>query len=92
MGMLTHVVGIIPADEKYELMKTIWELCKKAGIEPPSEVSDFFDGEEPDGTGVIVTLNADCAEQWSTDDAWCIQVDVSKLPEHVRYVRFYNYR
>ena len=91
MSMSTHVVGIVPADDKYNLMREIWELCTKAGIAPPDDVDDFFHGERPDGTGVQIDIKSlDAVESWSEEGASGFQVDITKLPENIRFIRFFN--
>ena len=91
MSMSTHVVGIVPADEKYNLMREIWELCTKAGISAPDDVYDFFQDEEPDEKGVQIDIKrSDAVESWSEEGASGFQVDITKLPENIRFVRFYN--
>lgn len=44
MGQSYHVVGFVEADEKWKRMKKIVEACQSAGVEPPSEVEEYFDG------------------------------------------------
>ena len=55
MGMTisTSFAGIRPPDAKWEAFKEVWDTCKKAGIEPPAEVSRFFNDEEPVEQGVV---------------------------------------
>lgn len=88
MSMSTHVIGIIPADEKYKLMQEIWVSCHKAGICPPQEVLDFFQGSPPNGKGVEVELKGACAVEWSGMDGYGIDVDIRVLPPDVRIIRF----
>jgi len=66
--MSTHVVGFRPPDEKWKKMKAVWDACEAAGAKIPDEVSDFFDGEEPDARGVEVDLEeSDVAKKWRDD-------------------------
>lgn len=90
MGMSTHVVGIIPPDDVWKKMKAAYDSCVAAGVSIPGEVDQFFNGETPDPAGVVVELGAPCVEKWSDDSRSGFEVDVTKLPPHVRIVRFYN--
>lgn len=87
MGMSTNVVGIIPADEMYDDMKKIWDLCEELKATIPQEVIDFFDGEKPDGKGVIVDIEK---QDYSNEYSSGYEIDLSKIPEHVKIIRFTN--
>jgi len=40
--MSMHVVGLVPVDDKWRVMKAVWDSCKKLNIKPPIEVVNFF--------------------------------------------------
>lgn len=42
MGMSTRVYGIILPDEKWKKMKSVYDACRAAGINPPLEVEEFL--------------------------------------------------
>lgn len=95
MGMSTHVFGIKPPDEKWKQMKTIWDACRKAKIQPPQEVDTFFGGEPPDEKGVVVHLTEwrkhhPSITEWSAEGAQGFEVAVKDLPPDVTILRFYN--
>lgn len=104
MSMSTHVIGIKPPDETWKKMKTAWEACEAAGIDPPKEVLAFFDHVKPDERGVVVDLKYFCnpeSEPKKTDLHPAVtkykaemqegfEVDVTKLPLDVKIIRFYN--
>jgi hypothetical protein len=94
MGMSTHVVGFRPPDEKWKAMAAVWDSCKAAGIEPPREVSEFFDWREPDSNGVEIKetalTKAGAVREWHDDCRSGYEIDVSKLPPDVTVVRVYN--
>lgn len=90
MSMSTHVIGFRPPDERWEAMKHIWDACKVAGVAPPEEVYDFFEGVEPDDRGVEVQLKGSVAKPWRDEMAEGFEVDVRLLPPDVRFIRFYN--
>lgn len=87
MSMSTHVIGIMPPDEKFRKMKAAWDACEAAGIEPPGEVEDFFGGERPDTDGAAVDLKG---REWSNDHQQGVEIDIADLPPGVKTIRFYN--
>ena len=92
MSMSTHAVGFKPADDKWNRMKAVWRSCVDAGVSIPQDVLDYFDGEYPgDNPGMEVDLGDACAE-YCDSDRGCdgYQIDVTLLPEGVRYIRVYN--
>jgi hypothetical protein len=93
MGMSMHVVGIRPADEKWQKMKQVWDACIEANISPPAEVDKvdkFFNGDTPDDKGVLVEIRSKaCTSEYNEDMREGIEVDISKLPKDVKIVRFY---
>lgn len=85
MSRSEDVFGIIPADGKYNEMKLIYDTCRKNEIPVPEEVDDFFEGLEPNGIGVEVSIES---KEGRGDGFDFIDVDVRELPEHVKIVRF----
>lgn len=89
MGMSSHVEGIRPPDAKWLAMKAVYDSCRAAGVRPPQEVDDFFNYEQPDPKGVIVSLK-DCCSDYNQDSSSGFEVDLSKLPKGITVIRFYN--
>ena len=91
MSMNTCIVGFIPPDAKWKKMKVVWDSCSKAGITPPKEVDDFFNGVPPDDAGVEIELEEHpSCQEYRDEMREGFQVEVSKLPKNVRFIRFYN--
>jgi len=91
MGMSTHVVGFRPPDEKWRKMKAAWEACSDAGISPPPEVEDFFNGAAPDDAGVEVRVErTEAVSPYTCESGSGYEVDLTKLPKGVTILRFYN--
>lgn len=94
MSMSTHAIGFKPPDAKWKKMKKAWDACNEAGVDPPKEVDDFFDGESPDDSGVEVSEDTlekcGALSEFKGDmvDGWEIHID--KLPKDVKIVRVYN--
>ena len=96
MSMSMNVVGFRPPDEKWKLMKAVYEACNKAGISIPKDVIDFFNGVPPDPQGVSIRLEDNhffkygAVKEWREDGREGFEVDITKLPKDVTIVRFYN--
>jgi len=87
MSISVYVVGYMPADEEWQKYKAVWDACKEAVIDPPNEVWDYFDGEYPyDALGKITPLE-DCVNDY--DNGRGFDLDVSKIPKKIQFVRFY---
>ena len=89
MSMSTHLIGIIPPNDMWKNMKAIWDSCEVANIKIPSEVLAFFDDTPPDDAGVMIDLET-IAKPYHTDSAEGFELDVDKIPKHVKTIRFYN--
>jgi len=91
MGMYTSVYGIKPADKKFKEMEKIYHLCNEQGITIPVEVDDFFNGEIPDSKGVIVGLdNKQGVSKYHEEMQEGFEVNLKKLPEDIKFIRFVN--
>ncbi len=91
MSMSTYVVGIRPPDATWLQMKGIYDMCVAAHVPVPAEVVQFFQGEDPDPSGVVVPLEGTAAAQkWQDDMREGFEVDVTRLPPGVKIARFYN--
>ena len=90
MSMGTHVEGFRPPDETFKKMKAAYDACIAARVEIPDEVVNFFEGVPPDNNGVKVDIKK-AAKEWSDHES-CqgIEVDITKLPEGVKIIRFAN--
>lgn len=86
-----YVLGIKPPDERWQQMKTIWDSYMAAKLPVPDEIWNFFNGEEPDSMGVIVDLrDHDCATRFQAEMKSGLVIDLSKVPDGVQYLRFYQ--
>lgn len=84
-----HVYGIRPSNEKWKLMKAIWDACESGGVPVPVLVDQFFNNERPDPAGVLLELRAPIVQEWyDVDMKLGVEVDISKLPDDIKIVRF----
>lgn len=89
MSSYLCLMGIVPPDSKWIKMKKIHDSCKEADIDPPQEVEEFFDGVEPDDKGMVIDLEK-YAKEWRADSMDGFEIEVSKLPENIKFIRVYN--
>ena len=87
MGMSTHVIGFRPPDRKWKNMKDVWNVCEAAGINPPTEVEEFFGFETPDDNGVEVDLPT---TEWSDRVRQGFELNVKDIPKDITVIRFFN--
>lgn len=91
MGMSTHAAGFKPPDDKWIKMKQAYDACVGAGVDVPDEVDEFFNGEAPDDEGVEVDLEEHpCCQKWEDGSREGFQIDLTKLPKDLRFIRVYN--
>jgi hypothetical protein len=92
--MSMHVYAVKPADENYKRKAEAWRACKAAGISIPQDLASFFGDEEPDPTGMTQHLGHDhridhqSCVKFTDDSRQGFEVDITKLPEGARFVRF----
>ena len=91
MSMFSYVEGIVPPDEEWKKMKTAYDACKAAGVTPPSDITSFFNGKDPDPSGVIIRLEKhESVGEYKADMRDGFTVDISRLPKTVKLIRFVN--
>ena len=98
MSMYTYFELGKPVDKKYQDYKKVWAACEAAGIDIPDEVVNYFGDEAPDGKGIWNQVkedregNLDCEaisfNGRDGQDAWI--VDLRKLPEDIKLIKFVN--
>ena len=89
MGVSYFVLGIKPADEKFNKMKAAYDACEKAGICIPKELDEFFGKNIPNDKGVEVYLDSDGPYvTMDGNDDFRLTVDLRKLPEDIKILQF----
>ena len=89
MGMSTHLTAFKGQDEEWENMKNVYDACQRAGIEVPEEVMTFFNYKKPSIYGATVDIKSAISE-WSTESQEGFEVDLTKIPEGTKFIRFFN--
>ena len=88
MSTSIGIKGIKPADEKFNQMHTIYQLCKTTGINIPNEVYKFFNDETPCKDGVQVYLNT---KEYYDEERYesGYELNVDDIPKDVKILRIY---
>lgn len=92
MSMYSYVEGFIPPDQKFNEMMEIWNVCERVGVTIPKEVMDFFGHTSPDPSGMVVRLDLGhpAIRRYNQEMRDGFEVDLTKLPEHIKTIRFVN--
>lgn len=94
MGMSSIVKGVRDLDGKFASMMKIKLACDEAEVDYPIEVREYF--RFPDGPEDYLRREmeevslCDCVEQYFRDGTHGFEVDLSKVPEEVKSIRFEN--
>ena len=77
-----------PVDEKYKEYAEVWKACKKARVEIPKDVSDFFNGEEPDGNALWLD-ESDMSNKTVSGDEFGYEriIDLRYLPKEIKLIK-----
>lgn len=92
MGMSTHIVGYMKSDDEiWQINKKVYEACIEADVEIPTKITEYFDDEDPRIIpGKEVDLGKCLCEFTDGESSVGFEVDVSKIPEKVKFIRFFN--
>jgi len=95
MGMSTHVKGLRALDGKFSQMIEVKLACEKAGILYPQEVQTYFKGIAGESSDYLKenAREVDIGEavsEFSGDYRNGYTVDITKLPEGVTEILFFN--
>jgi hypothetical protein len=90
MGTSTHILGIKPPDEDFKKMFKAYKACIDAEVDVPKEVLEFFNYIDPDPSGIVVDLPADCKKPYNTDNEQGFEINIKDLPKDIKIIRFYN--
>lgn len=92
-----YASGFKPPDEKWLRMKAVWDACQEADVPIPSDVEQYFGGEDPDASGVEVgqteLFDAGVITDWNNGEHGMsegVEIHVDKVPADVKIIRVYN--
>lgn len=90
MGMSTHVVFLRDKEDKqYKEYLAVFLACKKAKVALPDEINDYFGDDS--GPEYPLEIDADdYLREWGNDYSSGYEIDIDKIPEGVKTIRFYN--
>lgn len=85
------IKGIHEPDDKYRAMKAVYDACKKAHINLPDEVGEFFGWQEPSDLGNTIDLGLHAATYNYCDGKGRegFEVKLADLPKNITHIRFY---
>lgn len=92
MGMSTKIKAFMPdTDSTYQKMKKVYDACNEADIPLPKEVQEYLGDADSMEERLEVKLKlGKHYDEWSADMQEGFEVDLTKLPEGVTKLRFYN--
>lgn len=96
MGMSTHIKAFIPdTDPEYQRHRKVLLACDEAEVSLPKETAEYFgvidfDKNTLDDKLEFDIKNSDCLSKWKDHDADGYEIDLTKLPQGVTKIRFYN--
>lgn len=88
MSATLGIYAFRPPDAEWTKMKAVWDACQAAAVEIPAEVSDFFNGEEPDPAGVLVDLQPVLKPRGGPYCETGCELAVADIPAGVQTLRF----
>lgn len=87
MSLTLRIAVYRPRDEEFDNMKAAWNACQKAHIPIPKQVSDFFDGMDPNEMPGVEIDVTQCLRRYETHDEAGFELDLQTLPSGSRYIR-----
>jgi hypothetical protein len=89
MSVDLYIKGIIPADEKYQKMLKLYNMCNELDIPIPTEVLEFFDyRKDPEPSGYEEYLNVGELPDFVICNDYCsFDIVVDKIPSKYKTIR-----
>ena len=84
MSMISNVVVVKKAGMNWRKMKQVYDACKLANIDPPEEVSEFFEYGNPNE---IIEQSVNY-KTWHTEHGLYVDVKIEDIPKDVDILRF----
>lgn len=91
MGMSTDVVCLRDnKDKEYQAKLKILLSCQEANIDPPKEVDEYFGGDGIDCDPEYPLEVKFEPREYSDESSSGLEIDIDKLPNGVKTIRFCN--
>ena len=91
MGMSTTVILLRSKDDPvYKKNLEVLLACKKADVDPPKEIDEYFGGYGQDNDPETPLEIEFTPREWRNDCAEGYEIDIDALPKGVKTIRFYN--
>jgi hypothetical protein len=87
MGMNVYALGFGTQTAQWKKSVRKYKELEYEGKDIPNELENFLGCDDPDETGPPMELGK-CKSDWSDESTWGIEIDVSKIPEGVKTIRF----
>ena len=79
--------GIVEPTDEFHKKYTAFKACQDAGIEPPQALWDYFDGDEPNPSGLAVQIDAREFEDGSY--GYIHEIDLTKLRPDITKIQIW---
>lgn len=89
MSMSTHVIGFKAPTPDFLAKLEAYEACRKAKIQIPAALEDYFEGERPNPLGQRVRIE-NSTKPYQDDNSSGYEIDLAKLPSGVTHLLFTN--
>lgn len=87
MGADLFVQGFAQPNKEFKQMLEAFNACKRAGVEPPKEVWDFFNWENPSPHGIPVEKDSLTGiTEKCVDGTHSYIVEIDKLPPEIETI------
>lgn len=97
MAMSTKIKGFISdTNVEYQKHKKVFLACKEAGVDLPKQTAEYFGSDNTDEEDLLegkLEMKLQLGvhyEEYSADMVEGFEVDLTKLPQGVTKLRFYN--
>lgn len=93
MSMSSDVTGFRPPDATFKKMVAAYKALVEANLPIPEELSEWFGERDPveeQLEGIEVNIDEAVRRVGGVDMENIWEVDITKLPEGVRFIRFTN--
>jgi len=77
-------------DSQYQDYLKVFLACKKANIDLPKQIDDYFGGDGLDNDIEEPLQISFEPRKWTGNSAEGLEIDIDKIPSGVKTIRFFN--